>query len=214
MSPAEETLVSYLTEIKPRKIGFVDFRTDAGGWCADVDLDARYDLLTAECIFDDCSDSQAKVLLDAFITNRFSVGWSVSEQLSKLLSRRGRLVREHMDTLLEALDWSRFSDDQLFLSYLAVRDDGASLADGLLDVVQEDFRDGLFLACFRLRSEPLDRKLMRKFIEWEAEKWTPGATGELHALEKFIAKWLGLYPYCDLEGVIRLYFKHRAEDDS
>jgi len=37
-------------------------------------------------------------------------------------------------------------------------------------------------------------------------------TGELYALEQFIAKWLDLYRFGDLEGVIRLYFKHRAEN--
>lgn len=43
MSPAEETLVSYLAEIKPRKIGFVELRTDVDEWCVDFDLDARYE---------------------------------------------------------------------------------------------------------------------------------------------------------------------------
>jgi hypothetical protein len=212
MNPSEQAVVSYLAEIKPHKIGFIEFRTDVDGWCADIDLDARYDLFTSECIFDDCSDAQAKPLLESFLRNRLSVSWSVSEQLSKLLSKRGRLVSETMDKLLEKLDWSCCSAEQLFLSYLAVRDDGASWAARLLDEVREDFRDGLFLACFRLKSEELDRKLMKKFMEWAAGHWCPGSTGELYALEQFSAKWLGLYPYSDLEGVIRLYFRHRAED--
>jgi hypothetical protein len=52
---------------------------------------------------------------------------------------------------------------------------------------------------------------MEKFAEWDAGPWRPTATGELYALEQFIAKWLGLYPYSDLETVSCLYFKHRAE---
>ncbi len=212
MNPAEQALVSYLTQIKPYKIGFLELWTDENGWCANLDLDARYNLFTSECIFDDCSDTQARLLLEAFLTNRLSVSWSVSQQLSKLLSKRGRLVKEIMDPLLEKLDWSCCSAEQLFLSYLAVRDDGASWAARLLDEVREDFRDGIFLACFKLKSEELDRKLIKKFIEWEAGHWSAGSTGELHALEQFIGKWLGLYPYADLEGVIRLYFRHRAVD--
>ena len=117
-----------------------------------------------------------------------------------------------MDPLLAKLDWSCCATQQLFLSYLAVRDDGAAWAARLLDEVREDFRDRLFLACFRLKSQELDRKLMTKFTEWGAGQWNPGSTGELYALEQFIAKWLGLYPYAGLEGLIRLYFKHRAED--
>ena len=212
MNPVEAALVSYLAEIKPKKIGFIELRTDVPGWCADIHLDARYDRFTSECIFDDCTDAQAKLFLESFLTNGLSVSWSVSEQLSKLLSTHGRLVSETMDPLLTRLDWSCCAEQQLFLSYLAVRDDGATWAARLLDEVREDFRDGLLLACFRLKSEELDRKLRKNFMEWGAEQWNPESTGELYALEQFIAKWLGLYPYADLEGLVRLYLRHRTED--
>ena len=181
-------------------------RTDVDGWCADIDLDARYDLFAPECIFNDCDDAEAKTFLKAFLANELSVGWSVDVQLSKLLSSRGRLVGEIIDPLLTTLDWSSSNTHQLFLSYLALRPDGATLAEQLLDEVPKDAREGLFLACYRLRSENLDRKLIAKFEEWGAVNWDPGATGELNALKVFIAKWLKLYSYKDLEGVIRLYF--------
>ena len=86
------------------------------------------------------------------------------------------------------------------------------MAEQLLDRVPEDCRDGLFLACHKLQSEKLDRKLIAKFMEWGAGPWSPGATGELYALEQFIAKWLRLYSYMDLEGVVRLYFNQRGEE--
>jgi hypothetical protein len=48
-----------------------------------------------------------------------------------------------------------------------------------------------------------------KFCEWATEKnWAPESTGELYVLERFVGKWLVLYPYTDLEQVIRTYFKH------
>ena len=56
MKSSEQALVSYLSEIKKRKIGFMDLRTDVHGWCGDIELDARYDMCAAECIFDDCDD--------------------------------------------------------------------------------------------------------------------------------------------------------------
>jgi len=90
MNAAEHALVAYLTEIKPKKIGFVEFRTDVPGCCADIHLDARYDLFASECIFDDCSDDQARIFLAAFLRGELSVSWSVSEQLSKLQGRRAR----------------------------------------------------------------------------------------------------------------------------
>jgi hypothetical protein len=211
MQPPEQALVSYLAGIKNRKIGFMELRTDVDGWCADISLDARYNLFTSESIFDDCSDAQVKMFLGAFLAHGLSVSWSVSEQLSKLLASRGLLVSDTVDPLLTTLDWSSCGTHQLFLSYLAVQHDGAVSAERLLDRVPEDCRDGLFLACHRLQSEELDRKLIAKFVEWGAGPWSPSSTGELYALEQFIAKWLKLYPYRDLEGVIRLYFEHREE---
>ena len=212
MNNAEHELVAYLTDIKDRKIGFMDLKTDVPGWCIDIHLDARYDMLASECIFDDCTDAQSLLFLESFLAGELSVSWAVSEQLSKLLSKRGHLVSATMDRLLTTRDWSSIGNYLLFLSYLALRKDGADLAARLLDEVPEDGRDALFLACYKLESQMLDRKLMKKFAEWEAEGWTPGSTGELADLEQFIAKWLKLYPYSELEGVIRIYFIHRAVD--
>lgn len=212
MRHSEHELISYLAGIKDRTIGFLELSMDLDEVCGDIHLDARYDLFTSECIFDDCSDTQAKLFLESFLANDLSVGWTVSLQLSKLLAKRGRLVSQTMDALLTTLDWSSYGAHQLFLSYLVVRADGAALAGELLDRVQEDARDGLFLACHRLQSEELDRKLMVRFVEWGAAHWDLGSTGEVYALEQFIAKWLGLYPYRDLEGVIRIYFRHRGEN--
>lgn len=211
MNSVEQALVAYLAEIKPRKIGFIDLLTEVEGNCADLHLDARYDLFASECIFDDCNDEQAKVFLTAFLKQELAVSWSVSEQLCKLLSSRGKLVSEIIEPLLATIDWRSCYTSQLFLSYLCLKDDGAGIASKLLDIVREDFRDGLFLACYRLKSESLDRKLIAKFIEWEAEGDCLGATGCIYALEQFIAKWLKLYPYVDLEAVIRLHFAYRAE---
>jgi len=212
MNTSEHALVSYLTEIKPRKIGFMELFTNVAGLCADIHLDARYDLFTSECIFDDCDDAQAKLLLNAFLSGDLSVGWSVSEQLSKLLSTRGHLVRETIDHLLITTDWKCCYAKQLFLSYLALRSDGPELAGRLLDQLGDDFRDGLFLACYRLNSEELDRKLMAKFVEWDREGQALAATGHIYALRQFIAKWLQSYPYRDIEEVIRIYFRNFAND--
>lgn len=211
MNQSEYALIAFLTEIKDGKIGFLELSTDLDEMCADIQLDARYDFFTSECIFDACSDAQAKQFLESFVAKELSVGWDVCLQLSKLLSTRGHLVSETLDQLLTTQDWNCYGSHQLLLSYLAVREDGPTLAIRFLDQVPEDSRDGLFLACYKLQSEALDKKLLQKFMAWGAENWPPGGTGELYALGQFIAKWIGLYPYRDLEAVIRLYFSHWAE---
>ena len=207
MQPPERVLISYLSEIKDRHVGFLSLDLDNG--YISVVLDASFDLFALPCIFDDCSDAQARVFLEAFVQQKLNVTWELAIQLTKLLSKRGRLVSGLLDRLLISQDWSSYGSPLLLLSYLAVRDDGAALAIPLLDQVPEDGRDGLLLACHRLHSEALDRKLFWKFSEWGSGDWKPGGTGELHALEQFIVKWLKLYPYHDLEAVIRLFFKER-----
>src|SRR5580692_9457387 len=116
MNPAEQALVSYLAEVKPVKTGFIELRTNVAGWCADLDLNARYNLFTSECVFDDCTDQQATTFLTAFLASGLAVSWSVSEQLSKLLAVRGHLVSESIEPLLATKDWSSCGGHQLFLS--------------------------------------------------------------------------------------------------
>jgi len=212
MNRSEQALAAYLKEIKDRTLGFIELRIGESDRAAvDVYLDASYSLFAPKCIFDDCDEDRAKLFLESFLANKLSVGWEVSVQLSKLLSQRGQLISKTFDPLLTTLNWESISTHLLFLSYLAVREDGVTLALKLLDKVPEDGRDGLFLACHKLQSAELDKKLMKKFVDWEAEGWSPSSTGELYALEQFIARWLGLYPYQDLEDVIRIYFIHRRD---
>lgn len=208
MNESEKELAAYLTEIKKRKIGFMELHVSESEPRVAFFLDARYDWFSTQCIFDDCDEAQAKLLLQSFLTHNLSVSWSVSEQLSKLLSVQGHLVGETVDQMLKASNYWR-GTQQLFLSYLALRPDGPELASRFLDEIEEDFRDGLLLACHRLNSEALDRKLMAKFLEWESGDWSPGSTGELYALEQFIAKWVNIYPIHELEVLVRIYFKYQ-----
>lgn len=55
---------------------------------------------------------------------------------------------------------------------------------------EEDFRDGLFLACYRLNTFNIYKNLVKYFSEWigKDSDWGYG-TGERWALEKFIKKW-------------------------
>jgi hypothetical protein len=209
MTAAEEEIFTFLKSLLPWKVGLLDVRADEPKFAAViVVLDARYRLFTPDCVFDDCTDEQAKSFLEYFIQG-LSINWELSIELCKLLSRRGHLVTETVEPLLASMDWSSFTfNRQLLLSYLAAMNGGNTLAERLLDQVQADFRDGLLLACYRLQSEILDRKLMKKFEQWEADL---GGTGEIYALEQFIAKWLKNYSYAELEAVVRLYFKHKGD---
>jgi hypothetical protein len=83
-------------------------------------------------------------------------------------------------------------DSCIFLIWLALArmPDGENLAIKMLDIVTDDFRDGLFLACYRIRTPRIFNKLERCFLEWIAADVTWGqGTGEIYCLKKFIDLW-------------------------
>lgn len=156
---------------------------------------------------------EAKIILDDFICNRTRTGFGLSCQMSRLLSERGHLVARKMDRILEKTDWESYAAPQLLLSYLAVKPDGAEWAKKLLDIVPGDARDGLFLACWKIKDRELHSKLLGKFEEWftEDETWG-GGDGEGEWLGRFLSKWLteGTFTYARLEKCVRWHFRHSA----
>ena len=165
----------------------------------------------SQWVLKDTTDDEARIILRDFIGNKTLCGWSLNCQMARLLSEKGQLVAKRMDKLIEMNDWSN-GKHTLLLAYLAVKPDGAAWANKLLDSVSF-FRDGLFLACWKIRDKRLQAKLLRKFEEWftEDEAWGSG-TGEDGWLGRFISKWLteGTFAYERLEKCIRWYFKHTA----
>ena len=157
------------------------------------------------------TDEEAKIILRDFVANTTLCGWSLNCQMARLLSEKGQLVAKKVDRILETTDWESYASPQLLLSYLAVKPDGAKWAYRLLDVVLDDARDGLFLACWKIKDKRLHAKLLRKFEEWftQDETWG-GGTGEDGWLGRFVSKWLteGTFTYARLEKCIRWHFKY------
>lgn len=167
------------------------------------------DLFGERGVFDQCSEAEATKILRYLVKAQFNVGWGVQCELVKLTAKRGRLIAELVEPLIAGGNWARHPAGFLLLAYLAQAANGESEALRLLDVVQEDSRDGLFIACWWLDSPAIDRKLMAKFTEWgSGSGWAPGSTGELGALGAFIKRWLDRYSFLELEAVIKTYFKY------
>lgn len=185
--------------------------------CGEGDKILEYDLLgdipidDSQWMLKDATESESEMILTDFVGTKTPCGWSLSCQMARLLSEKGYLVARKMDRILEKTDWQSCGELQLLLSYLAVRPDGAEWAKKLLDVVPNDARDGLFLACWKIQDRELHSKLLGKFEEWITadETWGCG-DGEDGWLGKFISKWLteGTFTYAQLEKCIRWHFKH------
>lgn len=195
-----------------------DEYTDELRWeeCSDGDIILDFDPLGNMPIDDSlwvlrgATDDEAKTILRDFIGSKTSCGWSLSCQMARLLSEKGQLVAKRMDKLIERNDWSN-GKHTLLLAYLAAKPDGAEWAKKLLDMVPDDARDGLFLACWKINDLELHAKLLRKFEEWFTKDATWGCgTGEDGWLGRFISRWLaeGTFTYTRLEKCIRWHFRH------
>jgi hypothetical protein len=176
----------------------------------EIDGDASGFAMRCDGIFESCSDEEAKVLLEYFITleDRSRLGWNLACQLSRLLAVKGLLVADKIDHIIQETDWTTFSAPHLLLSGAIHLRDSERIISDLLDRVPEDFRDGLFCACYYSDSSAVAQKVASKFEEWGRDlAWSPTATGEHGWLELLIKKWMGRCSVESLMSVITLYFK-------
>ena len=166
----------------------------------------------APFIFDECSDDDAKLLLESFVDYRALYQCDLAFQLSRLLARRGALVRARMGRVLAKTDWRSYGSNGLLLAYLASRKGSDPLICRLLDTVCEDNRDGLFLAGWHSSGKKVQKCLKRKFEEWIASdaSWGSGA-GEAWWLGAFLSKWTaeGTFPYEQLQSLTQWHLERQ-----
>ena len=166
----------------------------------------------APFIFDECSDDDAKLLLESFIDFRSLYQYDLAVQLSRLLARRGALVRGRMGRVIVKTDWSSYVSNGLLLSYLASRKGSDPLICRLLDIVGEDNRDGLFLACWHSSGKKVQKCLKRKFESWiESDASWGGGTGEAWWLGAFLSKWTKeqTFSYEELQALTQWYLEYQ-----
>ena len=166
----------------------------------------------APFIFDECSDGDAKLLLESFVDYPALYQYDLAVQLSRLLARRGALVRARMGRVLAKTDWSRYGSNGLLLSYLASRKGSDPLICRLLDMVGEDNRDGLFLACWYSSGKKVQKCLKRKFESWIVSGFSwGGGTGETWWLGAFLSKWTKeqTFSYEELQLLTQWYLERQ-----
>ena len=145
-----------------------------------------------KCIFDDCSKDEIIKLLLSFCSSSYYVrfSWQVCCELSKLLSKHGKLIAEEAENFIFADKVNHFRNVALHLSYLSTDVKWEEFCVACIDICEEDYRDGLFLACYRLNTFSIYKSLVEHFEGWMKKNpdWGKG-TGEYGAFEKFIQKW-------------------------
>lgn len=150
------------------------------------------DYFANECLFDGCSIEEIIILLHSFCSisycNLFS--WQVCCELSKLLSKYGKLIGKEAENFIFSDKHNNFREVSLHLSYFSTDLKWEEWCLKCLNICEEDFRDGVFLACYHLNTINIYLSLIKHFSEWIEKDldWGKG-TGESLALEKFLIQW-------------------------
>lgn len=162
------------------------------------------------CIYDACSDATCRWALRDFVNERTrGVGWDTHLELTKLLSRRGRLVKDLVEPEVKLAVQdppNAVCNRALLLAYLPLMRNGEKHALKLLDAINPYYGEGLLLACYHMNTPAIRKSLRRRFVDWAAEGRFDGGTPLEHYLGFFIKKWLEEESPAELDEVIRLYF--------
>lgn len=150
------------------------------------------DFYADHCLFDGCSTEETRRLLEAFCSVSYYeiFSWQVCCELGKLLAKYGKLIEGKAEDFIFSDQANHFRETALHLSYFATDQKWEAWCLKCLDLCEEDFRDGLFLACYRLNTPDIYSSLVRHFSKWieKDPDWGKG-TGEGLALERFLQKW-------------------------
>ena len=216
-SEPDERLVRLCAQIVGRvsaPLGYGRPKCSRDGGTSTICLDALVQWgMDAPYIFGDLDDDDAKILLESFIGFRSLYHFDLAMQLARLLAERGTLVSTRMERIIAKTDWSSYGSNGLLLAYLGSVKGAAAQIRQLLDIVPEDGRDGLFVACWKSQSVRVHKKLLEKFEGWiDADSDFGSSTGEAAWLGAFIAKWMReeTFPYGRLESLVRWHLARQT----
>lgn len=164
------------------------------------------DYFDDECIYDPVDDAAACWLLNDWFNEPLPIGWECHRELSKLLAKRGHLVRDKAESIVRKIASGELSYGwDLCLSFLPCMSDGEQLAIELLDDAPADRRDGLFRACDVLNTKAIYEAFKASVRRWAAadEYWGNG-TGEAWLVNRMADKWDRTFPHGDHADIRQL----------
>ena len=155
------------------------------------------------------TEEEACTLLTSFVSGALDVGPGLGCELTRLLAEKGSVVKEQLQKVIEGTDWSRYGTPCRVLAGLHFLPDGKQKTMELLNIIPEDWRDGLLASIWKSNDIEMNLALLRKFEEWiQFPDWRT-SSGEDGWVDKFIAKWVAneVFPYARLENLITWHFK-------
>ena len=167
-------------------------------------------MLSADVLFDNCSDCDKRLLISFFLSDEFLLrdfSWNINVEFAKLSAKYGKLAQSQITQFIKNAMQAWHSHFLQFACLGADSKNESSLIT-LIDDSTEDFRDGLFIACWFLNSRRVDEFLASKFKEWIDNGELECATGEFQAMKSFCCKWDAEYGkdafHMPLKGILTL----------
>lgn len=158
------------------------------------------------CIYDSVDDATACRLSNDWLDGKVQIGWNCNLELSKLLAKRGHLVRDRVENIVQQIMSGEVSFySGLCLTFLPRMKDGEQLAIGLLEIAPDDLRDGLFHACYKLNTPLIYEAFKSSVRRWAAsdKNWGSG-TGEAWLVNRMVDRWDQTFPSGDHADIRQL----------
>lgn len=165
--------------------------------------------LGQDWLFSCATEEEACALLTSFVSGTLDVGPGLGCELTRLLAEKGSLVKEQLKKVIEGTDWSRYGTPCRVLAGLHFLPDGKRKTMELLNIIPEDWRDGLLASIWKSNDIEMNLALLRKFEEWIQFPDWGASSGEGRWMDKFIAKWIAneVFSYERLGKLITWHFK-------
>lgn len=187
--------VSLIREVLSNRVDIRDLSVTIDQNGIDFYYDGGPLMLEDKCIFDACCQAIKTELLRFYFSENFHdahFNWDINIEFAKLSAKFGTLVEKEAETFMPSSLSEQWTKYFLHVAYYgsSAKYEGRLLH--LMDISQEDAREGLFIACWYSQSITVQRALAVAFQRWIKNGELDAGTGEIAALKAFLRKWKGL----------------------
>jgi hypothetical protein len=181
--------------------------------CSLLNCDFKYSdfFLNENWVLRLATDDESQIILRNFLTPQNDIAFELACHFARLLAEKGYMVKTELTELIAITDWSSYASSHLALAGLPYIDNSESITISLLDVIPNDCRDGIFIACWHFENLNVHKKLLQKFEEWIQDETWGGGDGEESWLGRFLGKWISEKTFSSnrLEKLIVWYFERK-----
>ena len=156
------------------------------------------------------TDDESQIILRYFLSSPNDIAFELACHFARLLAEKGYMVKTELTELIAITDWSSYASPHLALAGLPYIDNSESITIRLLDIVPNDCRDGISIACWHFNNLKVQEKLLQNFEKWIQDETWGGGDGESAWLGRFLGKWISkkTFSFDSLKNLIVWHFEN------